>query len=122
MRNIIVTIMLLCSVASYGQQKRLSYIDEDISFYYLYDDAGKRSKTLPKSIGELQGWSATFFVVRQGSLYRIYDAQGKAGKVMPVSSVGKILSVTGDNITSNSGNLIFVWDKNWKKIRTRAKQ
>ena len=81
----------------------------------------KKIKTLSTSQGELKGYSSTFYIIKQGSAFYItYDVNGKRRHTWGVSSVGEILGVAGDTFTSRQGVWIYTWDKNGKKISTRA--
>jgi len=119
MRKLVLFIVLLLSV-SYLQAQSISHIETTKSWYYIYDQNGKKIKTLSSTIGELQGFSSTFFVVKSGSWYFIYDANGKKTKTLSESTVGKVLSVSGDTFTSRRGAWIYTWSKEGKKINTRA--
>ncbi len=98
----------------------ISHIETTKSWYYIYDQNGKKAKSLPTSIGELQGFSATFFVVKSGSWYYIYDAKGNKTKSLSTSTVGEVLSVAGETFTSRLGSWIYTWSKQGNKIGTRA--
>ena len=98
----------------------ISHIETTKSWYYIYDQEGKKAKTLSTSIGELQGFSASFFIVKNGVWYYVYDAKGNRTKTLSVSTVGKLLSVSGDTFTSQLGSWIYTWNKDGKKIGTRA--
>ena len=113
-----VTALLLSSIGMKAQS--ISHIETTKSWYYIYDQDGKKTKTLSTSIGELQGFSASFFVVKSGVWYYIYDATGKKTKTLSESTVGKVLSVTGETFTSQLGSWIYTWSKDGKKISTRA--
>ena len=113
-----VTALLLSSIGMKAQS--ISHIETTKSWYYIYDQDGKKTKTLSSSIGELQGFSASFFVVKSGVWYYIYDATGKKTKTLSESTVGKVLSVTGETFTSQLGSWIYTWSKDGKKISTRA--
>lgn len=102
------------------QAQSISHIETTKSWYYIYDNNGKKTKTLSTSIGELQGFSASIFIVKSGSWYYIYDAKGNKIKTLSVSSVGKLLSVSGDTFTSQVGSWIYTWNKDGKKISTRT--
>ena len=52
--------------------------------------------------------------------YYIYDATGKNTKTLSESTVGKVLSVSGETFTSQVGSWIYTWSKEGKKINTRA--
>lgn len=113
-----VTALLLSSIGMKAQS--ISHIETTKSWYYIYGQDGKKTKTLSTSIGELQGFSASFFVVKSGVWYYIYDATGKKTKTLSESTVGKVLSVTGETFTSQLGSWIYTWSKDGKKISTRA--
>ena len=119
MKKLLLSIVLLLSVANL-QAQSISHIETTKSWYYIYDQDGKKTKTLSTSIGELQGFSASFFVVKSGVWYYIYDATGKKTKTLSESTVGKVLSVTGETFTSQLGSWIYTWSNDGKKISTRA--
>ena len=100
---------------------RISNIEQSGSWIYLYDESGKKYKTLSaSSVGEIVDYSSTFFVSRSGSWIYLWDAEGKKYKTLSASSIGTIIGVTGDTFTSRSGSWIYTWDRNGKKINTRA--
>ena len=119
MKKLLLSIVLLLSVANL-QAQSISHIETTKNWYYIYDQDGKKIKTLSSTIGELQGFSASFFVVKSGSWYYIYDANGKKTKTLSESTVGKVLSVSGETFTSQVGSWIYTWSKEGKKIGTRA--
>ena len=129
MKKLLLSIVLLLSVACsvFGrlqgkilQTQSISHIETTKSWYYIYDQDGKKIKTLSSTIGELQGFCSTFFVVKSGPWFFIYDANGKKTKALSESTVGKVLSVSGDTFTSQLGSWIYTWSKDGKKISTRA--
>ena len=119
MKKLLVIMAMLLSVAGLKAQS-ISYIETTKNWYYIYDQDGKKTKTLSATIGELQGFSSSFFVVKSGSWYYIYDATGKKTKTLSESTVGKVLSVSGETFTSQVGSWIYTWSKEGKKINTRA--
>jgi len=119
MKKLLISIVLLLSVANL-QAQSISHIETTKNWYYIYDQDGKKIKTLSSTIGELQGFSASFFVVKSGSWYYIYDANGKKTKTLSESTVGKVLSVSGETFTSQVGSWIYTWSKEGKKISTRS--
>ena len=119
MKKVILVMAMLLSAFGMKAQS-ISYIETTKNWYYIYDQDGKKTKTLSTSIGELQGFSSTFFVVKSGSWYYIYDATGKKTKTLSESTVGKVLSVAGDTFTSQVGSWVYTWNKEGKKISTRA--
>ena len=116
---LLLTIVLLLSAASL-QAQNISYIETTKSWYYIYDQDGNKIKTLSINIGELQGFSSTFFVVKNGSWYYLYDNKCNKTKTLSVSYVGTVLSVAGDTFTSRLGSWIYTWNKEGKKISTKA--
>ena len=119
MKKLLLSIVLLLSVVNL-QAQSISHIETTKNWYYIYDQDGKKIKTLSSTIGELQGFSSTFFVVKSSSWYYIYDANGKKTKTLSESTVGKVLSVSGETFTSQVGSWIYTWSKEGKKISTRS--
>ena len=120
MKKLLVIIALLCSVIGMKAQS-ISHIETTKNWYYIYDQDGKKIKTLSSSQGELKGYSSTFYIIKQGSAFYItYDVNGKRLHTFGVSSVGEILAVSGDTFTSRQGAWIYTWSKEGKKINTRA--
>ena len=118
-KSILIIMAMLLSVVGLKAQS-ISHIETTKNWYYIYDQDGKKAKTLSTTIGELQGFSASFFVVKSGSWYYIYDANGKKTKTLSESTVGKVLSVSGETFTSQVGSWIYTWSKEGKKIGTRS--
>ena len=102
------------------QAQNISYIETTKNWYYIYDQDGKKIKTMSSNIGELQGFCSSFFIVKNGTWYYIYDAEGKKIKTMSESTVGKVLSVSSETFTSRLGSWIYTWNKEGKKISTRS--
>lgn len=120
MRKLLLSIVLLLSVANL-QTQSISHIETTKNWYYIYDQDGKKIKTLSTSQGELKGYSSTFYIIKQGPVFYItYDVKGKRLHTWGASSVGEILGVAGDTFTSQNGAWIYTWSKNGKKISTRA--
>lgn len=120
MKKLLLSIILLSSIANL-QAQSISHIETTKSWYYIYDQDGKKIKTLSTSQGELKGYSSSFYIIKQGSAFYItYDVNGKRLHTFGVGSVGEILSVSGDTFTSRNGAWIYTWSKEGKKISTRA--
>ena len=120
MRKIIIVIVLLLSVMG-AQTQSISCIETTKAWYHIYDQNGKKIKTLSTSQGELMGYSSSFYIIKQGSgFYVSYDVKGKRLHTWSVSTVGEILAVSGDTFTSRVGAWIYTWNKNGKKLYTRA--
>lgn len=120
MKKLLVIIGLLCSVIGLNAQS-ISHIETTKNWYYIYDQNGKKIRTLSASQGELKGYSSTFYIIKQGSAFYItYDVNGKRLHTFGASSVGEILAVSGNTFTSRQGTWIYTWSKEGKKINTRA--
>ena len=120
MRELLFIFALLCSAVGMKAQS-ISYIETTKNWYYIYDQDGKKIKTLSTSQGELKGYSSTFYIIKQGSAFYVtYDVNGKRLHTFGAASVGEILAVSGDTFTSKQGAWIHTWTKEGKKISTRA--
>ena len=73
----------------------ISMIERHGSWYDIYDERGKKQKTLPEHIGMLLGWGTRFFIVHKGSWYELYDESGKKYKTFP-DHTGTFVSIYGD--------------------------
>ena len=120
MKKLLLSIVLLLSGLSI-QAQSISHIETTKNWYYIYDQDGKKIKTLSTSQGELKGYSSTFYIIKQGAAFYVtYDVQGKRLHTFGAASVGEILAVSGDTFTSRQGAWIYTWSKEGKKISTRA--
>ena len=120
MKKLLLSIVLLLAVANLRAQS-ISHIETTKNWYYIYDQDGKKIKTLSTNQGELKGYSSTFYIIKQGSAFYVtYDVSGKRLHTFGVSVVGEILAVSGDTFTSRQGSWIYTWNKDSKKINTRA--
>ena len=114
-----ILVMLFSVMGVRGQS--ISSIETTKNWYYIYDQDGKKIKTISTSQGELKGYSSTFYIIKQGSAFYVtYDVKGKRLHTWGASSVGEILGVAGDTFTSRQGAWIHTWSKEGKKISTRA--
>ena len=120
MRILLTLAIILLSVVNL-QAQSISHIETTKNWYYIYDQNGKKIKTLSTSQGELKGYSSTFYIIKQGSAFYVtYDVNGKRLHTFGASGVGEILAVNGDTFTSRQGSWIYTWSKNGKEINTRA--
>ena len=120
MRILLTLAFVLLSLSNLRAQS-ISHIEATKNWYYIYDQDGKKIKTLSTSQGELKGYSSTFYIIKQGSAFYVtYDVNGKRLHTFGVSAVGEILAVNGDTFTSRQGTWIYTWSKEGKKINTRA--
>ena len=119
--KLLITLSLMWFSIANLQAQSISHIETTKTWYYIYDQDGKKIKTLSTSQGELKGYSSSFYIIKQGSAFYItYDVNGKRLHTFGVGSVGEILSVSGDTFTSRNGAWIYTWRKEGKKISTRA--
>ena len=111
----------MSSLAPDNKGHRISNVETNGSWVYMYNQNGKRYKTMSSSsVGEVKGFSATFFVSQNGSWIYLWDSEGKRYKTMSYSSVGDVVGVSGETFTSRSGSWIYTWSKDGKKINTRS--
>ena len=121
--KLLITLSLMWFSIANLQAQSISHIETTKNWYYIYDQNGKKIKTLSTSQGELKGYSSTFYIIKQGSAFYItYDVNGKRLHTFGASGVGEILAVSGDTFTSRQGAWIYTWSKEGKKINTRAEK
>lgn len=113
-------IMALVLISKGLQSQSISHIETIKSWYHVYDENGKLTKTISTSRGELMGYSASFYILKRGSYYMSYDIKGTRLHTFAVHEVGEILTAIGDTITSRRGPRIYIWSKEGRKIKTRA--
>ena len=114
-------ILLMLTVSGGLKAQSISYIETTKAWYYIYDQSGKKIKTISTSQGKLVGYSSTFYIIKQGSAFYVtYDPTGRRLYCFGVNTVGEILSVNGDTFTSRLGSWIYTWSKDGKKISTRS--
>lgn len=119
--KLLITLSLMWFSIANLQAQSISHIETTKSWYYIYDQDGKKIKTLSTSQGELKGYCSTFYIIKQGSAFYVtYDVNGKRLHTFGASGVGEILAVNSDTFTSRQGSWIYTWSKNGKKINTRA--
>lgn len=119
--KLLITLSLMWFSIANLQAQSISHIETTKNWYYIYDQDGKKIKTLSTSQGELKGYSSSFYIIKQGSAFYItYDVNGKRLHTWGASSVGEILGVAGDTFTSQNGAWIYTWSKDGKKINARA--
>ena len=117
----ILGILILVTLSLSIQAQSISYIETTKGWYYIYDQSGKRIKTISSSQGELVGYSSNFYIIKLISgFYVTYDATEKRLHTFSTNSVGEILNATGDTFTSRNGSWIYTWSKDGKKISTRS--
>mgnify|MGYP007056157663 CR=1 FL=1 len=120
MRFISILLVLLFSFGNADAQS-ISHIEQTGSWYYIYDQDGRKVKTISTSQGAIVAHGTSFYILRQGnSFYVCYDLNGKRLCCLSVSYVGDILSASGDTFTSRNRSWIYTWDKYGKKINTRT--
>ena len=97
----------------------ISMIERRSAWYDIYDERGKKQKTLSESIGEVLGWAANFFVVRRSAWYDLYDESGKKYKTLS-ESIGSFVSISGDTFIVRRSAWLDTYDRTGKKINTRS--
>lgn len=92
----------------------ISMIERHGSWYDIFDERGKKTKSVSESIGELMGHSSSFFVALKGSWYDLYDGQGKKYKSLS-SNIGMFVSISGDTFVVRKGSWLDTYDRFGKK-------
>ena len=110
----------LALVPLMGSAVGIGHIDRDGSWFYIYDETGRRITSFSRTRGELQGYSSEFIILKSGSWYYLYDAHGRRINSLSVSHIGEILSVGRDTFTSRSGSWIYTWSKDGRRLASRA--
>ena len=119
MRLLLLSILAALSLA--GPQKKISFVENSGSWVYMYDESGRKYKTLSESsVGEVKGFSSDFFVTQKGSWVYLFDSEGRKYKTMSQSTVGDVIGVSGDTFTSRKGSWIYTWDRDGRKINSRT--
>ena len=116
-----ITFTLNMNAQKSAKKESIGYIETTKNWYYIYNQDGKKIRTFTTSQGELKGYSNTFYILKQGAtFYMTYDVNGKRLHTFGAGSVGEVIGVSGDTFTSKLGVWIFTWNKEGKKIGTRA--
>ena len=119
MKRILIILTMLMAFTAIQAQK-ISYIEPKGSWYYVYDENGKKVNTFSTTTGEVVAYSESFYIIKKGSWYYTCDAKGKRLCTLSVSYVGEVLTAAGDTFTSRKGSWIYTWDKKGKKVATRS--
>lgn len=121
MKKLLFALTLVVSVTAACFAEKISDIQQTGSWVYLYNESGKRYKTMSaSSVGEILGWSSSFFVSQKGGWIYLHDSDGKRYKTMSASSVGDVIGVAGNTFTSRKGGWIYTYDASGKRINTRS--
>ena len=121
MKTILIIISFFSAVFEVKAQS-ISYIDTTKGWYNIYDQDGKMIKSLSTGLGELVGYSSSFYIIKQKTgFYITYDVSGKQLHTFSMSVVGDILSVNGDTFTSLKDSWIYIWSKSGKLISSRSR-
>ena len=100
----------------------ISHIETTKGWYNIYDQNGKMIKSLSTGLGELVGYSSSFYIIKQKTgFYITYDVSGKQLHTFSMGVVGDILSVNGDTFTSLKDSWIYIWSKSGKLISSRSR-
>ena len=121
MKRFILIALFLSIFIMESKAEQISSVESSGSWIYLYNAQGKRYKSMSVStVGEVKGFSSSFFVSQNGSWIYIWDADGKKIGTMSKSTVGDVIGVADDTFTSKNGSWIYTWSKEGKKINTRS--
>jgi len=112
---------LLSAFAAVNAQS-ISHIETTKSWYHIYDKGGRMIKTLSTGLGELVGYSSSFYIIKKKTgFYITYDVNGKQLHTFSTGVVGDILSVSGDTFISRKDSWIYTWSKDGKIISSRTR-
>ena len=121
MKTILIIISFFSAVVAVKAQS-ISYIETTKGWYNIYDQDGKMIKSLSSGLGQLVGYSSTFYIIKQKTgFYITYDVCGKQLHTFSIGIVGDILTVSGDTFTSRKDSWIYTWSKEGKIISCRTR-
>ena len=121
MKTILIIISFFSAVFEVKAQS-ISYIETTKGWYNIYDQDGKMIKSLSTGLGELVGYSSSFYIIKQKTgFYITYDVSCKQLHTFSMGVVGDILSVNGDTFTSLKDSWIYTWSKDGTIISSRSK-
>jgi hypothetical protein len=112
---------LFLSFALSAQTSTIGSIEKRGSWYEIYNEQGKKIKTVQTNIGELVGFGSQFFIVKRGCWYDLYNINVKKYKTLQ-TNIGEIISVAGSSFTVCKGVWLHTYDSSGKKISTRQKK
>ena len=119
MKRFFIALIMLMAITAMQAQK-ISHIETTRSWYYVYDEKGKKVHTFSTTQGEVVAYSESFYVLKKSGWYYTCDAKGKKLHTFSESTVGEVLNAAGDTFTSRKNDWIYTWDKNGKKLATRS--
>ena len=96
----------------------ISLVEKHGNWYYIYDETGHHTKSVPASIGSLRGFGADYFVVEKGNWYYLYDESGKRYKTLS-RSIGEMVAIGSKTFVVKKGNWLATYDRDGKKISSR---
>lgn len=116
--------LLLCigagTLRAQNTSKSISYIEEKGSWYYVYDEKGKRVATLSRNNGTVAGFGTDWFVMTTKNWIYLCDIKGRKYKTMSVSSYGDVVSVGSQTFVTRKGSWLYTFDRNGRKTSTRS--
>ncbi|MDR0758127.1 MAG: hypothetical protein LBF85_09815 [Tannerella sp.] len=122
MKLIFLSIMLclfsVMNAQTVASKHTIGSIEKRSNWYDIYNERGKKIKTIHAGIGELVGFGSHFFIVKRGNWYDLYNETGTKYKTLPVST-GEIVSVAGGTFTVRRGAWLYACDSMGKKISAR---
>jgi hypothetical protein len=118
MKHIITLFIIIFSFLSSTCFGFISRIDRKNGQYILYDEKGKKIKSFFDSIGTLEGFGSTFFIISKSGWYYLYDETGKRYKTLS-TSIGYMVSVSGNTFNVRKGGVIYTYDRSGKQISKR---
>jgi hypothetical protein len=111
-------LFLFVAVSAQNSLQTIGSIEKRGVWYEIYNEQGKKIKTVQNNIGELIGFGAQFFIVKHGCWYHLYDTRAKKYKTLQ-TSIGEIISVASSSFTVRKGIWLYTYDSAGKKTGTR---
>ena len=94
MKTILIIISFFSAVVAVKAQN-ISYIETTKGWYNIYDQDGKMIKSLSIGLGQLVGYSSTFYIIKQKTgFYITYDVSSKQIHTLSTRIVGGNIHVS----------------------------
>ncbi len=80
--------------------------------YYIYNNNGRQTATIPTQVGELLGICNDFIILRQGGLYLTCGENGRKIGTVPVL-VGDFKNAPGNTFNLVKNGMIYSYNKKY---------
>jgi len=102
----------------FANAQTIGNIEKRDVWYNIYNEQGKKIKTVQSNIGELVGFGAQFFIVKHDVWYYLYDQNAKKHKTLQ-ANIGEIVSVESNSFVVKKDVWLHIYNSQGKKISTR---